>query len=121
MYIHVGGHRTTWNSDQNATRMRRLPMIDLVHRGIVLSLVSLSAYGLYVGYASHRMRMERRRGSIRRLTFYLLSRSNNLVNASGGVTVAILLTVFRIDIHSRSILYIMRRQLGWRSRYVIIN
>jgi len=96
-------------------------MIDLVHRGIVLSLVSLSAYGLYVGYASHRMRMERRRGSIRRLTFYLLSRSNNLVNASGGVTVAILLTVFRIDIHSRSILYIMRRQLGWRSRYVIIN
>jgi len=44
------------------TTMRRLPVIDLVHRGIVLSLVSLSAYGLYVGYASHRVRMERRRG-----------------------------------------------------------
>ena len=38
--------------------------------------------------------------SIRHLTFYLLSWSNNLVNASGGVTVAIPLTVFRIDIHS---------------------
>ena len=35
--------------------------------------------------------------SIRRLAFYLLSWSNN---ASGGVTVAILLTVFPIDIHS---------------------
>jgi len=60
MYIHVihAGHRTTGTP----TTMRRLPVIDLIHRGIVLSLVSLSAYGLYIGYASHRVRMERRRG-----------------------------------------------------------
>ena len=56
MDIHVGGYPGT------PTTMRRLPVIDLVHRGIVLSLVSLSAYGLYIGYTSHRVRMERRRG-----------------------------------------------------------
>ncbi|KAF9447194.1 hypothetical protein P691DRAFT_672023 [Macrolepiota fuliginosa MF-IS2] len=35
------------------------PVLDIAHRGIVLSLVSLSAYGLYIGYASHSSRMAR--------------------------------------------------------------
>lgn len=41
--------------------MRRLSIIDLAHRGVVYSLVGLSAYGLYIGYVSHRARMERAR------------------------------------------------------------
>jgi hypothetical protein len=39
-----------------------LPVIDLAHRGLLLSLVGISAYGLYLGFAGHSARMERGRG-----------------------------------------------------------
>lgn len=39
-----------------------LPVLDLAHRGIVLSLVSLSGYGLYIGYSAHSARMARGKG-----------------------------------------------------------
>lgn len=42
-----------------------LPVIDIVHRSVVLSLVGLSAYGLYVGYAGHNARMARAKGEFR--------------------------------------------------------
>ncbi|XP_006461378.1 hypothetical protein AGABI2DRAFT_136403 [Agaricus bisporus var. bisporus H97] len=36
-----------------------LPVIDLAHRGLLFSLVGITAYGFYLGYAGHNARMER--------------------------------------------------------------
>ncbi|KAF7783197.1 hypothetical protein Agabi119p4_2573 [Agaricus bisporus var. burnettii] len=39
-----------------------LPVIDLAHRGLLFSLVGITAYGFYLGYAGHSARMERGKG-----------------------------------------------------------
>jgi hypothetical protein len=38
-----------------------LPLPDIAHRTVVLSLVSLSFYGLYIGYSAHEHTMQRGR------------------------------------------------------------
>jgi len=45
--------------------MARIPVSDLLHRGLVFSLASLSVYGLFLGVMVHRETMEKgRRKSI---------------------------------------------------------
>ncbi|KAF8870887.1 hypothetical protein BD779DRAFT_1454740 [Infundibulicybe gibba] len=39
-----------------------LPALDILHRGVVWSLVSLSAYGIFLGASVHRDTMQRGRG-----------------------------------------------------------
>jgi len=41
--------------------MAMLPLLDIAHRTVVLSLVSLSFYGLYIGYSAHEHTMQRGR------------------------------------------------------------
>jgi len=38
-----------------------LPISDILHRGFVLSLVTLSAYGIFLGAAVHRETLEKGR------------------------------------------------------------
>jgi hypothetical protein len=39
-----------------------LPLGDILHRGLVLTCASVSAYGLFVGYAVHRDTLRRGEG-----------------------------------------------------------
>lgn len=42
-----------------------LPVLDILHRGVVLSLVGLSAYGIFASFAVHQDTLQRGRGTKR--------------------------------------------------------
>jgi len=39
-----------------------LPVTDILHRGLVLSLAGLSIYGIFLGFAVHRETLQKGRG-----------------------------------------------------------
>jgi len=47
------------------------PVIDILHRGFVLSLAAVSAYGIFLGVAIHRETLEKgRRAYSWRVSYY---------------------------------------------------
>ncbi|KAF9463589.1 hypothetical protein BDZ94DRAFT_605378 [Collybia nuda] len=44
--------------------MFKLPILDILHRGVVLSLVGLSAYGIVASFAVHKDTLQRGRGTM---------------------------------------------------------
>ena len=56
--------------------MRRLPIADILHRGIVTSLFGLTLYGIFLGVTIHRETLQKGRGQWSRLFLYLLRTAN---------------------------------------------
>lgn len=54
----------------------RIPITDLLHRGVVTSLFGLTIYGVFMGVAVHRDTLKRGRGE---LSFSLHTSAHNLM------------------------------------------